>query len=121
VVEAAVRLAAQRQQELRHVIVVAPDINAAPATPVTSNTDTSPAVRGGFSPLSLKAGAAGTGSRGAGSGGQLGREAAFAARALVRCRLEASARHPRLLAGTFNQLLQVLTCLVGDSCRPGEQ
>lgn len=124
VVLAAMQLAAQRQQELRHVIVVAPDIStAAPATPVTSNTDASPAVRGGLSPVSLKTGAGVAGSRGpAGSGGQFGQDAgdAFAVRAVVRWRLEASARQPRLLAGTFSQLLQVLTCLVGDRCRPVE-
>jgi hypothetical protein len=123
VVVAALQLAAQRQQELRHIIVLAPDINTAAATSVTSNTDASPAVRGGLSPVSFKGGAAGTGSRGAVSCGQLSQDAGdvFATRAVLRWRLEASARQPRLLAGTFSQLLQVLTCLVGDGCRPREQ
>lgn len=133
VVAAAAKLATQRQQQLRHVIVVAPDVGdslpSAPRSPVSNGVAAAAAASPvksvsrnlvASSPLQVGKG----GSRGAGSGGQSAqkRADAYEARALAGLRFRGAAQNPRLLAGTVSQTLQFLECLVENSSKAvGEQ
>jgi hypothetical protein len=141
VVAAATQLAAAQQQHLRHVFAISPDpadaISSQPQSPVTSNVLAAAQVATDAVASLVAAAAAGgkgsggvqqqrrstsKGSKGGGSGQRLAdSEAALAVKAIARWRLVAGAKDPRLINGTFSQLLQFLACVVSNSSREAKQ
>jgi hypothetical protein len=142
VVAAATQLAAAQQQHLRHVLAISPDpadaLSSQPQSPVTSGALAAARVATDAVASLVAAAAAAKGSSGAqqqrrstskgskGAGGGSGKrladsEAALAVKAIARWRLVAGAKDPRLINGTFSQLLQFLACVVANSSRDAKQ
>jgi len=121
-VQAAVTLATQQQQDLRHVAVIVPDVGdrplgtGQPQSPALSGAE--PEAAAAAAPRGAASAAGRSGSRGslqAAAMAQAGAQEASILREIACMKLDLASQQPRLLSGTFGQLLQLLTALLGSS------
>lgn len=120
-VQAAVTLATQQQQDLRHVAVIVPDVGdrllgtGQPQSPALSGADPTAAAAAPRGAASVPGRSGSRGSLQAAAMAQAGAQDASILREIACMKLDLASQQPRLLSGTFGQLLQLLTALLGSS------